>query len=137
MVVAKVAVQARRTPRRDNQETDMMRAFFSGIVLSAVMLSGCANVPDDELAEDLASETDGDLRTRPTDPLDPTRSPDEFDPDPEAALRRCFVCDLDPSVTACSSIPSAAQHRCNRACFECVEINGNEECFFGSCEPVL
>jgi hypothetical protein len=52
-----------------------------------------------------------------------------------AAVRTCFTCDLDPSVRACSSIPSNAQHRCNRACFECIEFNGVEECFFGLCTP--
>ncbi|MBP8806294.1 MAG: hypothetical protein KBG48_20185 [Kofleriaceae bacterium] len=114
----------------------MMRAFFSGIVLSVVMASGCANVPDDDdVAEDLGAETDAELRSQPTDPVEPTRP--RGDLDNAAARRTCFVCDLDPSVTSCSSIPSTAQHRCNRACFECVEINGNEECFFGSCEPLL
>jgi hypothetical protein len=69
----------------------MMRAFFSGIVLSVVMASGCANVPDDDMAEDLEAETDAELRSQPTDPASRPARGATSTPRPRAGRASCAI----------------------------------------------
>lgn len=91
---------------------------FAALVASAMMMNGCMT-SGGEAARDPAGETE---RTATS----------------ELANRTCFTCDLDPSVHSCSSIPSHAQHVCQRACVVCDDFGDNiGECFIGLCAPDL
>jgi hypothetical protein len=100
----------------------MTNLVFAIIVGAAVAVNGC--VAQDEPAR-AATETEGVAIGELTAPAAET-----------AAAQFCFTCDLDPSVRACSSIASRAQHICQRACIVCDDFGDNiGDCFVGLCTP--
>lgn len=118
------------------------RILFFVMGLVALLAVGCLVEPAgfdpaaDAVALDRLDEAES-LAGEPTE-LDPNSSvePPEIDPAAALAERICFSCDLDPSVRACSTIPSRALHICNRACVVCDDFgDGQDTCFFGSCGP--
>jgi hypothetical protein len=118
------------------------RILFFAMSLVALLAVGCLVDPTEaDPAADAAALDGLDQADQPAgEPteLDPNSSVEPDSIDPAAALIEpiCFSCDLDPSVRACSTIPSRALHICNRACVVCDDFgDGQNTCFFGSCGP--
>jgi hypothetical protein len=104
------------------QEGFMTNLVFAIIVGSVLAVNGC--VANEEPAG--AATTEGVAIGELTAPAGEASALQQF----------CFTCDLDPSVRACSSIASRAQHICQRACVVCDDFGDNiGDCFIGQCEP--
>jgi hypothetical protein len=117
------------------QEGFMTNFVFAIIVGAVVAVNGCVaeteGVAIGELTASVAETTASVAET--TAPVAETTAPVA---ETSAAARFCFTCDLDPSVRACSSIASRAQHICQRACIVCDDFGDNiGDCFVGQCEP--